>query len=95
MKDMQWQKRYKQTNSQNCNGKRAFNSFAEACSFNKRSGRFVNGSKRREKLHVYRCDECRQWHIGHWPKKDDKAKRRKRWQNGEGKRFSVKDNQMA
>ena len=62
-----WHEHYRHSNQRNCNNKRAFNSSAEAHSFNKRAPRWLKGSKKREHLHVYRCNYCRQWHIGHEP----------------------------
>lgn len=69
MKDSQWKwdNHYRRSNEVKCEGKRIFNSFAEACSFNKRAGRFLRGNKKREHLHVYKCYSCGQWHIGHEP----------------------------
>jgi hypothetical protein len=74
MKDMQWKwnEYYKHSNNGNCDKKRVFNSSAEAHSFNKRAGIFLKGSQKREHLHVYRCNGCRQWHIGHEPTKEGK-----------------------
>lgn len=71
MKDRQWKwsEYYKRSNQSNCGKKRSFNSFAEASGFNKRAVRYLSGNKRRERLHVYRCNICRQWHIGHPPTK--------------------------
>lgn len=76
MKDAQWKwnEHYKHSNKGNCDGKRVFSSYAEACGFNKRASRFIKGSKKRERLHAYRCENCRQWHIGHTPAKPGRYK---------------------
>lgn len=70
---MRWNEYYKLSNKRNCGKKLVFNSFAEASSFNKRSRRFLKGNQKNEEMHVYRCNACRQWHIGHYPgrHKDD------------------------
>lgn len=87
---MQWAERYKESNVTNCPHKRTFSSFAEASAFNKRSPYFLGGSKKREKMHVYRCNRCRQWHIGHSPqtRNDRIEKRRRRGYYGQGTRFT-------
>lgn len=56
---------FDKTNLKNCKTKLVFSSFAEASGFNKRSKRRLRGSKKAEKLHVYKCLVCQQWHIGH------------------------------
>jgi hypothetical protein len=66
-KQWKWSGHYQESNQKNCDNKRVFTSHAEASGFNKRSGRFLKGSKKKEQLHVYRCNKCRQWHIGHKP----------------------------
>lgn len=69
-----WNEHYKRSNGERCIDKRVFNSFAEASRFNKRSGRHIPGNKKKERLHVYRCNSCRQWHIGHTPAKPGRWK---------------------
>jgi hypothetical protein len=72
-----WNKTYQKTNGENCRGKKVFASFAEGSAFNNHTKRALRGSKRREKMRVYRCNNCRQWHIGHAPKlRSDRLKRR-------------------
>lgn len=73
MRDSQWKwnEHYKRSNELKCDDKRIFNSFAEASSFNKRARRWLPGNKKKEHLHVYRCNSCRQWHIGHEPTRKD------------------------
>ena len=69
-----WNEHYRQSNETNCKGKRTFNSSAEAHSFNKRAPRFLKGSRKREHLHIYKCNLCKQWHLGHTPSKPGKYK---------------------
>lgn len=76
MKDNQWKwnEHYKRSNRGKCHDKRVFSSFAEASGFNKRASRWLRGNKKREHLHVYKCYDCQQWHIGHTPAKPGKYK---------------------
>ena len=55
---------YAKQNKADCREKLVFASFREAQSFNHRS-LCHKGSKRREKLHSYKCMNCGQWHLGH------------------------------
>lgn len=75
-KDAQWKwgEYYKHSNNIKCSAKRVFNSYAEACGFNKHIGKHLKGSKKREHVHVYKCFSCKQWHIGHTPAKPGKYK---------------------
>lgn len=60
----QIKKHYARQNKTDCGGKLAFPSFREAQTLNHRSLEH-KGSKRREKLHPYKCMNCGQWHLGH------------------------------
>lgn len=62
-----WDNYYKGTNHKNCGSKKAYSSYREAAAFQKSIRRGIKGSKRKEKLHPYRCLSCRQYHLGHPP----------------------------
>jgi len=55
---------YVRQNKDDCGGKVVFNSYKEAQTLNNRS-LYHKGSKRREKLHPYKCLNCGKWHLGH------------------------------
>lgn len=62
-------KHWQENNQRDCPNKKTFPSYRLASEFNHRqSGRggvFAAKGKKLEKLHVYRCTRCRQFHIGH------------------------------
>lgn len=64
MKHNEWRNNHK-----TCEGKRSFPSFRMASEYNNRSRtRYfprVKKGKKIEKLHVYRCKNCNEFHIGH------------------------------
>jgi ribosomal protein L32 len=55
---------YTKRNQTDCGSKLVFPSYREAQTLNHRSLRH-RGSKRREKLHPYKCLNCGKWHLGH------------------------------
>lgn len=60
---------WQENNSKDCSSKKTFPSYRLASAFNKsqsrRGGIFVAKGKKIEKLHVYRCKNCLDYHIGH------------------------------
>lgn len=60
---------WEKTNSENCDGKKAFSSYRLAAEWNnhvrKRGSALRYRKKKLEKLHVYKCRKCQQFHIGH------------------------------
>lgn len=63
--------KYARSNKRNCGSKKAFSSFREAAEFNKPIRRRHIG-KKIEKLHIYRCKHCDQFHLGHEPRQKQK-----------------------
>ena len=56
-----------------CESKKAFPSYREAAEFNnsiRKHGSIRAKGKRIERMEVYRCIRCRQFHIGHPPRKN-------------------------
>lgn len=73
MRNWKWQPYYRETNGKNCQNKKTFNSYKEAATFNNAAAAYhLSGNKRRERLHVYRCMNCRQFHLGHTPVRNRK-----------------------
>ena len=66
---------YQLTNRTNCGDKRAYPTQREASEANNRHLRALKN--KREKLHVYKCLNCRQWHLGHAPRKAKNGTRKK------------------
>ncbi len=62
-------------NSRDCGSKRAYPTQREAVEADKRHIRGVKN--KREKLHSYKCFVCRQWHLGHPPRKAGYGSRKK------------------
>lgn len=64
---------YKRANQVDCGGKKSFASRRLAGEFNnriKKRGSVIRAKgKKIEKLHVYQCNNCRQFHIGHGVRK--------------------------
>lgn len=50
-----------------CEGKVGYASPAEAhrALNRRRTRRYKHGDRRYSKAHVYRCERCHRWHIGH------------------------------
>lgn len=61
--------KWEANNRRDCGNKKAFPSYRLASEFNhrqsKRGGVFAAKGKKLEKLHVYRCTNCGDYHIGH------------------------------
>lgn len=66
---------YSITNKSTCGDKRAYPTQREASEANNRHLRALKN--KREKLHVYKCLNCRQWHLGHPPRKEKRGTRKK------------------
>lgn len=69
-------KRYANSNNRDCGNKRSFPSFRLASEFNndmrKRNSIVAHKGKKIEKMHVYRCRNCNEYHIGHPPRTNQK-----------------------
>lgn len=65
-------KRYIRANKRDCVNKKSFPSYRKAAEFNnslhKRGSVLSAKGKKFERLHVYKCASCRQFHIGHPPR---------------------------
>lgn len=66
---MRLEEHWKKSNSKTCDGKKTFPSYRLAAEFNNRQRRpgsaFRSNGKELEKMHVYCCKRCHQYHIGH------------------------------
>lgn len=69
-------KRYSNANFRDCGNKKAFPSYRKAAEFNnsirKRTSPLRHRGVKLEKMHVYRCRNCSQYHIGHPPRTGQK-----------------------
>ena len=74
---MDLENHYRHSNKHDCSFKKAFPSRRLASEFNNKlrrhSGLAFHG-KKIEKLRVYRCKNCSQYHVGHAPRVKDKYK---------------------
>ncbi len=66
---------YNLHNSMDCGGKKAYTTQRDASEASKRHLRAIRG--RYEKLHAYKCLTCKQWHLGHPPRKAGYGTRKK------------------
>lgn len=69
-------KRYVNANMRDCGNKKAYPSYRAACEMNnslrRRGSAISHQGKKLEKLHAYKCANCRQYHLGHPPRKNQR-----------------------